>query len=561
MKITIKNKLKPCMPGFLSCWNNLSDKPKYIYILILLGTMFGCSDVLDTVPTDRLSSEVYWQADKDAEYAANAVYRFLESPVTIMGRDALSDLARATFETSDETKVEASIADPQTNIFQNTWNDMYSGIRRCNDYMANIGKITPADQAKVNRLTSEVRTLRCYFYSRLVSYFGDVPLITTPIGIDESKTLTRTPVSEIYDFIYSEINDAVNYLPKTTTEKGRVTQGAALGILARTMLFAAGNVTGTDSRANTYYDRAKVAADAVIDLGVYSLLPNYKELFAYANENNVEVVFDKQFIKDVYANSVMNSFGAVSLGNNGSMMSPTIQLVDEYETTNGKKITEDAAYDPMNPYANRDPRLSYTLYVPGDILPNGTIYDSRPGWSNTADVIGASYQVSKTGLLPKKYINPEDVGQSNRSNCGINLIIIRYAEILLTAAEARIELNTELDIALGYINDVRQRADVNMPPLVDITGQSALREAVRHERMVELALEGNRFFDIRRWKIAESVCNMNQITGMRYVDKNTGQLVTITTDYKKKFTARDYLWPIPYNERQLNSNLTQNTGY
>lgn len=161
-------------------------------------------------------------------------------------------------------------------------------------------------------------------------------------------------------------------------------------------------------------------------------------------------------MKDVYSNSVMNNFGAVSLGNNGSMMSPTAVLVDEYETTNGKKIMEDSSYDPTNPYEGRDPRLSYTLYVPGDELPNGTIYDSRPGWSTTGDVIGASYQVSKTGLLPKKYINAEDIGQSNRTNCGINLIIMRYAEILLTAAEARIELNTETVLALQYINQVRQ---------------------------------------------------------------------------------------------------------
>lgn len=536
----------------------------FIFLIIIMSyVVYGC-DVLDTVPTDRLSSEVYWKTDKDAEYASNAIYRFLESSVTIIGRDGMSDIARATFETSDETKVEASIADPQTSIFQNTWNDMYKGIRRCNDYMANVGKITPTDEAKVNRHTAEVRTLRCYFYSRLVSYFGDVPLVTTPIGISESKELTRTPVSQIYDFIYEEIMDAVQYLQPTTTEKGRVTKGAALGILARTMLFAAGNVTGTDNRAATYYKRAKDAADAVIALNVYSLLPNYKGLFLYENENNQEVIFDKQYVKDGgdgLTNAVMNNFGAVSLGNNGSSISPTRIIVDEYETKNGKKITEDSSYDPKNPYENRDPRLSYTLYVPGDELPNGTIYDSRPGWSNSADVIGASYQVSKTGLLPKKYINVEDIGQSNRTNCGINLVILRYAEILLIAAEARIELDEETDIALKYINEIRQREDVDMPPLTGITGQGNLRTAVRHERMVELGLEGNRFFDIRRWKIAETVCNMNKIEGMTYVDKESGELTTVTTDYQKIFNKRDYLWPIPYNERQINTNLNQNDGW
>ncbi|MDR3253271.1 MAG: RagB/SusD family nutrient uptake outer membrane protein [Tannerella sp.] len=532
-----------------------------IYLILSSITLAGCGDVLDTIPTDRLSSEVYWQTDKDAEYASNAVYRFLESHSTIIGRDEMSDIARATFETSDETKVEASIADPQTGIFQNTWNDLYKGIRHCNDYLVSVDKITPADKAAVDRYTAEVRTLRAYFYARLVSYFGDVPLVKDPIGIGEAKELTRTPVSEIYDFIYNEISGAVNALPATTTAKGRVTKGAALAILARTMLFAAGNVTNTDARQANYFEKAKTAADAVIALGVYELLPKYKDLFTYADENSKEVIFDKQFIKDVYQNSVMNNFGAVSLGNNGSQISPVSQLVDAYETVNGKKISEDPTYNPADPYSNRDPRLSYTLYVPGDELPNGAIYDSRPGWSSSSDVIGASYQVSKTGLLPKKYINAEDIGQSNRTNCGINFIIIRYAEVLLTAAEARIELNAEPDLALKYINEVRQRADVNMPVLAGLTSQSALREAVRYERLAELALEGSRFFDIRRWKIAENVCNMDKITGMTYLDKTSGQPVTITTDYKKKFTARDYLWPIPYNERQLNNNLSQNTGW
>jgi hypothetical protein len=535
-------------------------KKHFIFLLLLIHT-FACNDILNTIPTDRLSSEVYWQKDQDAEYAANAIYRFLEDPIALLGRDVMSDIARATFETSDETKVEGGIADSQTNIFQNTWNDLYRGIRRCNDYMKNVDRIKATDQAKVNRITAEVRTLRCYFYSRLVSYFGDVPLLTTPIDIKESKILVRTPVSEIYDFIYTEIMDAVKYLPKTTNEKGRITKGSAFGILSRTMLFAAGNVTNTDDRPKLYYERAKAAADSVINSGVYSLLPKYKDLFTYAQENNQEVVFDKQFLKDIYPNSIMNNFGAVSLGNNGSIMSPTSELVDKYETINGKMIEDDPLYDPMNPYVNRDPRLRYTLYVPGDTLPNGTIYDSRPGWSSSADVFGASYQASKTGFLPKKYINSEDVGPSNRNNCGINLILLRYAEILLIAAESRIELNEELDVALKYINEIRERPDVKMPCLSNLSSQPALREALRHERMIELALEGNRFFDIRRWKIAENVCNMDRIEGMRYVDKETGKLVVIVTDYKKKFTKKDYLWPIPYNERQLNPNLNQNDGW
>jgi hypothetical protein len=529
---------------------------KILIAIIPVAILTGCNDVLDTIPTNQLSFEVYWQTDQDAEYAANAIYQYLESPGTILGRDEMSDIATATFETSDEIKVEQSIAGSQTGIFQGTWNDLYRGVRRCNDYLANVGKITVQDENAVNRYTAEVRTLRSYFYSRLVSYFGDVPLITTPIGISESKALTRTPVAEIYDFIYTEITDAAKYLPVTTTAKGRVTKGAAFGILARTMLFAAGNVTGTDARATQYYEKAKEAADLVIALNVYDLSTPYAKLFSYEKESSPEVVFEKQYIRDDYPNSVFNNFGALSLGTGGSQMSPTLVLLDEYETVNGKKITDvSSGYNALEPYANRDPRLGYTLFYPGATLPNGSTYDSRPG--KGTDAVGAEYRVSKTGLLPKKYINPEDL--NFRNNCAINFIIIRYAEILLIAAEARIELNTELNTALEYINRIRQRSDVNLPAL-SLSNQSALREAVRHERLVELALEGNRFFDIRRWKIAKTACT-GDVKGMRYVADGATEPSLYTFNRSKTFTDRDYLWPVPYNERQLCPNLSQNTDW
>jgi len=242
-------------------------------------------------------------------------------------------------------------------------------------------------------------------------------------------------------------------------------------------------------------------------------------------------------------------------------MAPTLVLVDEYEKSDGTKFIPSA--DPAlmkDQYLNRDPRLSYTVFVPGDVLPNGSVYDSHP-WSSSRDnIIAGGYQASKTGLVPKKYINPEDLNA--RSNCGINLVIIRFAEILLTAAEARIELNSDLSTALSYINKVRQRPDVMMPVLPDGLSQSQLREAVRHERMVELALEGNRFFDVRRWKTAEQVCNnTTPLRGMRYVTQDGSKVEYVTSEYYKKFRQRNYLWPIPYNERQLNPNLTQNPGW
>ncbi|MBR0533027.1 MAG: RagB/SusD family nutrient uptake outer membrane protein [Bacteroidales bacterium] len=533
---------------------------KKIFLILFSASavVTGCSDVLNTIPTDRLSSEIYWQTDQDAEYASNAVYRFLEGPGTIISRESMTDIARSTFQNSAENPVELGVADALSGIFSSAWSDMYRGIRRCNDYLANVDKITPKDVSLVKQYTAEVRTLRAYYYSRLVSYFGAVPLIKEPISISESKEITRTPVSEIYDFIETELNEAVVDLPVNAKVAGRITRGAALGILARTMLFAAGNVTGDDARSSSYYQKAKNAADAVISLGKYSLFKSYENMFLYANENNCEVILDVQYIKDYYSNSVMNNFGPVSLGNNGSSVSVSKVLVDEYETVNGLPIDKDNSYDPYHPYDNRDPRLGYTIFYPGSILPNGTIFNSIPG-CGSADAIGASYQVSKTGLNPRKYLNPEDIGTSNRTNCGINFVLLRYAEILLTAAEARIEMNQDLEGARNLINQIRSREDVAMPP-VSASSQEDLRKAVRHERMVELALEGNRFFDVRRWKIAEQVCTTTKVEGIQYVDEN-GKLVTWSEDFPKKFTAKDYLWPIPYNERQLCPGLTQNDGW
>jgi hypothetical protein len=324
------------------------------------------------------------------------------------------------------------------------------------------------------------------------------------------------------------------------------------------MLFAAGNVTGADSRAAYYYEKAKAAADSVIALNVYDLSTPYAELFSYTNESGKEVVFEKQYMKDVFSNAVFANFAALSTGASNPRMSPTLVLLDEYEMSNGKKITDGSSgYNDMAPYANRDPRLGYTLYYPGAILPNGNTYDSRPGAG--ADAVNADYRASKTGLLPKKYINPEDL--NDRSNCAINLILIRYAEILLTAAEARIELNQELTTAQGYINQVRGRSDVNMPNIT-ATSQADLRDAVRHERMVELALEGNRFFDVRRWKIAKTACTVSApMKGMRYVASGATAPSLYTFNRSKTFADKDYLWPVPYNERQLSPKLSQNEGW
>ena len=217
---------------------------------------------------------------------------------------------------------------------------------------------------------------------------------------------------------------------------------------------------------------------------------------------------------------------------------------------------EGSGFNPYDPYINRDPRLGYSVFHIGSILPNGEIFDSRPGGK---DDYSLGFQTTKTGFNLRKYINPEDFG--DESNCGINFIIIRYAEVLLTYAEAKIELNEIDESVFNAINEVRQRPDVNMPELDNSLNQSELRRAVRHERNVELALEGLRLFDLKRWQLAETILQ-GPIEGMTYTDSEGELVKVLMTDFSWNFDPKNYLWPIPVTEIILSDGaLTQNPGY
>jgi hypothetical protein len=507
----------------------------------------GCKkDLLETVPNDRISTEIFWKTEKDATLAANGVYTFLaESAEHYIGWDGMSDIVF----TSPTGPQEASIAQGQFNALNSRitgdWNNAYAGIRAANTFLAHVDEVQTTNTALISRLKGEVKTIRAYLYMRLASLFGDVPLVITEITLKESQELKRTPVEQVWDFVAKELTDAAAMLPVTQSEKGRITKGAALALKARSMLYAG------------RYQEAANAAKAVMDLNKYSLYSSYKDLFSYPAENNSEVILDIQFLQDTYPNNIFQLLAPRSVNANSKWV-PTKALVDAYEMTNGKPITDPASgYDPYNPYKNRDPRLGYSIFLPGDMLPNNKVFNPLPS-SNTGDAVGSSFVVSATGFNAEKYVNKEDV--SHPSNNGINLILVRYAEVLLTYAEAKIELN-QIDASVyDAINAVRQRADVNMPAITTGKSQAELRAIVRHERMVEFPFEALRFFDIRRWKIAQDVMP-GKVYGISYVDDN-GDLQTIEVPgWTQVWNDRNYLWPIPQKEIELNPNLTQNTGW
>ena len=523
--------------------NNLRNKILFVLACFAPG---GCEDILDTVPNDRISTEIFWKTEQDAILGANAVYtHMVENASHYVSWDGMTDIGYTHSPQSSESFILQGQFDALNGRVSNDWSNAYAGIRVANSFLANVDRVQTTNSALIDRLKGEVRTLRAYFYMRLAFLYGDVPLIATELSLEESKGLTRDPVSGVWDFVSAELTAAAGLLPLSQTDVGRITKGAALGLKARAMLYAG------------RYQEAADAASEVMGLGVYSLYPSYENLFSYAAENNAEVILDIQYVQDAYANNIFSILAQSSM-NSRSVYVPTKNLVDAYQMNNGMDINEPGSgFDPYDPYSNRDPRLEYSIFVIGDILPNGKVFNPLPN-STTGDAMGSTFIVSPTGFNVKKYVNAEDL--ENPGNSGINLILMRYAEILLIYAEAKIELN-EIDASVyDAINQVRQRPDVNMPIVTTGKSQEEMRQIVRHERLVELAFEGQRFFDIRRWRIAGDVMP-GRVYGMTYEDENGDLQTEEVIGWENFFSDRNYLWPIPQSERELNPNLSQNPDW
>lgn len=517
-----------------------------LIIVFSLSFLTSCEkDLLDTIPNDRLSSEIFWKTAADAKLAVNSLYTNLDGP-NILTWDALTDIAHTNILINSQVLIELGTYDIASQKVLAEWSSAYNGIRAANYFLENVSKVPPGSETIINQHIGEAKVIRAYQYIKLAGFFGDVPLITNTISIEEAKLLTRTPVNEIWNFIDAELSEAALLLPATypAVDKGRITSGAAWALKAR-----------ADLQAGRY----QLAIDAANKVQGYTLYSSYANLFKYAAENNSEVILDKQFIKDNYQNSIFLTLAPYSQKNGGSEFVPTKALVDEYETADGKKITDaTSGYDPLLPYANRDPRLRFSIFVDGDVLPSGIIFKPAPN-SGGPDAIGATFVNSTTGFNIKKYVNPEDY--VNPNNSGINIILLRYAEVLLTFAEAKIELNQLDQSVYNAINAVRnQRNDVKLPSITSGKTQEALREIVRHERTIELAFEGQHFFDIRRWKTAENVMK-GPVYGMTYLSNGNLETVAVVGVNRTFDKSKHYLWPIPLNERNLNPNLTQNPNW
>ncbi|WP_085537656.1 RagB/SusD family nutrient uptake outer membrane protein [Massilibacteroides vaginae] len=518
-----------------------------IYISFLAVMFASCAD-LNPLPKDRLASELFWKTTDDAIFASNGVYSILGGQWRYTSMDAYSDISHFVLQWRAESQMEKHTFDASSNVVADEWSHYYRIVQAANTFLENVDLVEELEVDLKSRLIAEVKTLRAFAYINLVMFYGDVPLLITNPDIQEAKSITRTSANEIWNFISEELSSSSVNLPIEQIERGRVTKGVALGLKARAMLYAG------------RYQEAKLAAKAVMDMEAYKIYESYAKLFDYEGETASEIMFARQYAKNLNAHEIFNFYVPNSLYTQRCQAVPTKKLVDAYlMKTTGLPIENPASgFDPKNPYTNRDPRLNHTVYVSGDKLPDGMILNTLPGNGSGDDISISAENVTPTGWYFKKYVN--DADYVDPYNCGVNLVYLRYAEILLTYAEASVELGEINQSVLNALNEIRKRPDVNMPEVTTLD-QTELREIIRRERMVELAMEGHRLFDIRRWRIGEEVIP-GTVKGMTY-ENSGGVLVTVElSGYVKEFKKdRHYLWPIPFREIDLNPNLIQNTGY
>lgn len=495
---------------------------KTAFTLLLVLSATGCGKgFLDRTPLDQTTEASFYRNEKDAVAAINAAYDVLQFEITGAGHmrwfwgDVVSDDAIKGGSGDNDA---ASLGDLENfrgkasnELLAAEWAADYQGIYRANLVLENVPGIDMNAALKA-RMLGEAKFIRAWFYYNLVTIFGDVPLVDHTLAPSEYM-MARAPKAEIWALIEQDLTEAAAALPLRSeyaaADLGRITKGAAQGLLARVYLFQG------------KWADAKAAADAVISSGQYALVADYATIFTEAGENNSESVFEIQFMNASngdWGRTVEGSFVNVfqrargAFGGYGFNI-PTQDLVDEFEPG--------------------DPRLKATLFQVGDVMGDR-----------------GTFTLAATGgfphlYYPKKYfINKSEEAPTGDPNVNgpSNDRVIRYSDVLLMQAEAAYHLGDEAT-ARTAVNQVRARARKGSTTILpDVTASGAdLLAAIRHERRVELALEGHRFFDLVRWGVAGETMRAQ---GLPFTD------------------GVHELFPVPLTQIQAtNGKLSQNPGY
>lgn len=545
---------------------------KNYYIALLAITLFGfcsCSDFLDRMPDDELSDGSFWKTPNDAKMFIADVYR------QVLPGSNSGDIDGDINSDNAVHGIKWAAGDVSRGIYDPAamgWSGDYKAIRACNILLSKIDNIPDYNQVDKEAVMGEARFLRGYIYFGLIQTFGGVPYVDQPVDLKEMGNITRTPVEEVYTKVIEDFDYATAHLPAEwgSSDYGRATKGAANAMKARAALYF------------KHYDTASDAAKSVMDSGEYELFDanntgKYANLFWEEQEACKEAILVRQFNAPELTTYIIGWGCFPTKGWGG--INPTQSLVDAFECADGSPIDKSTTYDPTNPFKDRDPRLEVCVLHDGEEMYGVTI-KTAPLKSSGSTGVAQHNDATATGYYNQKWLDPSIDPQSTGWDMGKDWHVIRYAEVLLTYAEAKNEISPLDASAFDAVNQVRRR--VGMPELQNTDAskptycgtQDALRQRIRNEWRVEFALEsGKRQWDIRRWGIAKEVLNA-PFLGMKYKmvddpnapDGDNGKKCILYQGENIKLTGSkyedyNYLYPIPQEEIDLNPALIQNPEY
>lgn len=522
---------------------------KYLYIFMSAFMLVSCSDFLDRTPEDALSPTTFWKTEADALLALTGCYRDFEDSWALWYRDCATDNAFNNHSHEGYQELGNGTMTPgnpgKMKVFD------YVTIRRCNEFLENIDNVEFKTTGLKENYVAEIRFIRAYRYFLLSQFYGDAPLVTEVFQTPDESKVPRNPRSEVEDFVIAELKELTPDLAENP-DIGRIPRDAGYALLMRMYLFKG------------MYNEAISTAKQVRKRE----LLGYEDLFLMENKNCDEVIYAYQHLKGDLGNSV-GAFFPESKGGWSSVV-PLQSLVDAYEMADGKTIEEAKAageYDETNPYVNRDPRLRATIIYPGQNW-NDYIYDSVD--PESPDYPGSSNNATSTGYNFRKYLGNgdefDDMWDASRT-----IFMFRYGEILLTLAEAKIELGQIDGEMYDAIDQIRERAGMPKVDRTKYASQTKLRELIRRERRVEFAFEGLRRYDIVRWGIAKEVMNgdalgCKQGTILNDTYPNGDHKLNLDGGYffveTRTFEDKHVLFPIPQIAIDKNPNLLPNNpGY
>jgi len=568
-----------------------------IFFVILLNA--GCKkDPLNITPNGRISvNDVFKDNNQTAAYL-NSAYGFLqEYGGHYSFHNMLASFSDEAHDNDDPTDNGSSTAwyngslTPTNNPLDNGgWNGNYygndwSGIRKCNVFLAHIDGANVKNASDKARWKAEDKVIRAFYYWDLIQRYGGMPIESEafPLSFDY-KTLKRASFDSCVQFIVKDCNEAIaepNLPYRITTgesDRSRFTKAVAYAIKSEALLFNASPLWNSTNDISKWQAAATAAQEAIKDLtsnANYGLVADYGNYFINTPDLGANPV-DKETILEMKNNGNISQWeflgGCPSVRAFKAGPSPTQELVDAYEMANGTVpitgysdndhlvpiINQSSGYDDSKPYINRDPRFYATVFYNGGYYGNinGGPYYLQSYVGGVDGILNTNGHYTHNGYYLHKFVNGNLTdGQAS----GAKFRKWRMAELYLNLAEAENEANGPTIIAYTAVNTVRARPSVNMPPMSGLN-QVQFRDRIHNERRVELSFEEARFWDVRRWKILDQTDRFT--TGMKWI--KTGNVYTnsrLVVDRRKAYSAKFLIWPIPLSEVSIMPAFVQNPGW